>query len=286
MLKDQLLAKQFHLDSRVYNKINAFSDKEREIYFMTKKERKQLENAARKMALLNEVRALYKKVGSMRKVASIIGISRKTVSNYLDENFSASNSQKGNKKTSIIDPYKCFINEQIEKGLRERGYNGSSSTIRHFISNKKKENEIVKEKSSIKYEYVDRSTLLKLLYKRIDKVPGLTESTLQKVYQREPSYKKIILLVDSFRELMKLKKIDLLDTWIKDASNLQIDEINSFINGMLRDIDAVKNAIIYDYNNGLTEGKVNKVKVTKRIMYGRCGFELLKKKSLRLEFWH
>ena len=199
MLKDQLLAKQFHLDSRVYNKINAFSDKEREIYFMTKKERKQLENAARKMALLNEVRALYKKVGSMRKVASIIGISRKTVSNYLDENFSASNSQKGNKKTSIIDPYKCFINEQTEKGfssiviekdLRERGYNGSSSTIRHFISNKKKENEIVKEKSSIKYEYVDRSTLLKLLYKRIDKVPGLTESTLQKVYQREPSYKK------------------------------------------------------------------------------------------------
>jgi hypothetical protein len=53
---------------------------------------------------------------------------------------------------------------------------------------------------------------------------------------------------------------------------------------MLRDIDAVKNAILYDYNNGLAEGKVNKVKVTKRIMYSSCCFELLKKKSLQLNF--
>lgn len=68
------------------------------------------------------------------------------------------------------------------------------------------------------------------------------------------------------------------------AKALNIDGINSFINGISRDIEAVKNAIIYDYNNGLAEGKINKIKVTKRIMYDRCGFQLLKEKSLRLEF--
>ena len=59
--------------------------------------------------------------------------------------------------------------------------------------------------------------------------------------------------------------------------------LHSFVNGIERDIDAINNAIIYSYNNGLAEGSVNKLKVIKRIMYGRCSFELLKSKLLRLE---
>lgn len=43
------------------------------------------------------------------------------------------------------------------------------------------------------------------------------------------------------------------------------------------------NAILFDYNNGLAEGSVNKLKVVKRIMHGRNSFELLKGKLLRFE---
>ena len=39
-------------------------------------------------------------------------------------------------------------------------------------------------------------------------------------------------------------------------------------------------------NNGLAEGKVNKLKVMKRIMYGRCHFETLKIKVLKMEKWY
>jgi transposase len=74
--------------------------------------------------------------------------------------------------------------------------------------------------------------------------------------------------------------------WLNYASSLNISEINSFINGLKRDIEAVTNAILYEYNNGLAEGKVNKLKVTKRIMYGRNSFEMLRKKMLRLENSH
>jgi transposase len=38
-----------------------------------------------------------------------------------------------------------------------------------------------------------------------------------------------------------------------------------------------------NYNNGLAEGSVNKLKVIKEIMYGRCSFEMLRKKILRRE---
>ena len=75
-------------------------------------------------------------------------------------------------------------------------------------------------------------------------------------------------------------KSEELETWITQALSLQIDEVETYVNGLLSDIDAVKNAIKYKYNNGLAEGSVNKIKLTKRIMYGRNSFELLKAKLL------
>ena len=47
--------------------------------------------------------------------------------------------------------------------------------------------------------------------------------------------------------------------------------------------NAVKNAILNNYNNGLAEGSVTKIKLIKRIMYGRNSFDLLKSKLLMHE---
>lgn len=135
-----------------------------------------------------------------------------------------------------------------------------------------------------KYEYIERDKLMKLLFHKVDKVEGLTEDIVKKVYLRDSIFKQVVELIESFRDLMKHKKVEKLKGWIDKAKALEISEINSFINGISRDIEAIKNAIIFSYSNGLAEGKVNKIKVTKRIMYGRCGFQLLKEKSLRLEF--
>lgn len=45
--------------------------------------------------------------------------------------------------------------------------------------------------------------------------------------------------------------------------------INTYILGLKKDINAVKNGIKYKYNNRLAEGSVNNIKLTKCIMYGR-----------------
>lgn len=67
------------------------------------------------------------------------------------------------------------------------------------------------------------------------------------------------------------------------AKQLNTHEIDSFINAINRDIDAVRNSINYTYGNGLAEGIVNKIKVIKRIMYGRSNFSTLRLKVLLLE---
>ena len=91
---------------------------------------------------------------------------------------------------------------------------------------------------------------------------------------------QVLKLVSDFKILLSGKDETELDSWIKRAEILQITEINSFLKLIRSDLEAVKNAIKYDYSNGLAEGHNNKIKVIKRQMYGRCKFDLLRLKVL------
>ena len=71
---------------------------------------------------------------------------------------------------------------------------------------------------------------------------------------------------------------------MEKAAAMGLPELNTFINGIKTDIDAVKNAIAFDFNNGLVEGTINKIKVVKRIMYGCCKFSTLRNKCLLLDY--
>lgn len=48
---------------------------------------------------------------------------------------------------------------------------------------------------------------------------------------------------------------------------LGLMNLDVFISGLKQDNDAVMNAIITDFSNGLVEGTVNKIKLVKRVMY-------------------
>lgn len=82
------------------------------------------------------------------------------------------------------------------------------------------------------------------------------------------------------------KKPEKPDAWTESAQKHDIPELQSFVEEILKDSTAIKNGIIFSYNNGLAEGSVNKIKVIKRIMYGRNSFELLKAKVLFHELFH
>lgn len=60
--------------------------------------------------------------------------------------------------------------------------------------------------------------------------------------------------------------------------NSPFKSLKRFAKGLITDIEAIKAAIIRDDNNGITEGNVNRLKNIKRQMYGRAGFELLRRK--------
>lgn len=95
-----------------------------------------------------------------------------------------------------------------------------------------------------------------------------------------PELSELYSLVKEFHIVIFSKKPEKLNAWIESARKFNIPELWTFLEGISRDIEAVKNGIVYTFNNGLAEGSVNKIKVIKRIMYGRNSFELLKAKVL------
>lgn len=59
-----------------------------------------------------------------------------------------------------------------------------------------------------------------------------------------------------------------------------IPELKSFVAGIERDYEAVEAALRLPWSQGITEGKVNKLKTLKRVMYGKAGFALLRQRLL------
>jgi hypothetical protein len=66
-----------------------------------------------------------------------------------------------------------------------------------------------------------------------------------------------------------------LDAWLKISQSQPNPRIATL--GIERDKAAVVAGLTLPQNNGMVEGKVNKLKLIKRMGYGRAGFPLLRK---------
>ena len=112
----------------------------------------------------------------------------------------------------------------------------------------------------------------------------LPRKYLNIVFSKYPIVKKCLSIFLEFKSiLLNIKKKKYLDKWIIKASRLESKNIDSFVRGIKRDYDAVINSLLCDESNGIVESKVNTTKLTKRIMYGRSSFELIKNKAMRLQ---
>ncbi len=74
-----------------------------------------------------------------------------------------------------------------------------------------------------------------------------------------------------------------LKKWTEQAKASRVPELRAFAVKLLQDIEAIEAvvaAMILPYSQGQTEGRVNKLKLIKRSMYGRGKFDLLRQRVL------
>ncbi|WP_438870781.1 transposase [Paractinoplanes ovalisporus] len=68
--------------------------------------------------------------------------------------------------------------------------------------------------------------------------------------------------------------------WITTAEQAALPGISRFATGLTADLAAVTAGLSRPFSSGPVEGNVNRIKMIKRQMYGRAGFDLLRKRVL------
>nr|WP_259665660.1 transposase [Rhizobium binae] len=79
-------------------------------------------------------------------------------------------------------------------------------------------------------------------------------------------------IIADFDLMIRRKAENHLAPWIDRARN---SLISSFGNGVAKDIQAFRAAIVSPWSDGQTEGQITKLKLVKRQMYGRGKLDLL-----------
>ncbi|GAX56438.1 transposase [Streptomyces olivochromogenes] len=100
------------------------------------------------------------------------------------------------------------------------------------------------------------------------------------VLDRCPELASAAELTGSFAEMLTTLDGLRLPEWITEAVTSGLPGISTFAAGLERDFDAVTAGLTTDWNSGLVEGAVNRIKMLKRQMFGRAGFKLLRKRVL------
>ncbi|WP_406858746.1 transposase [Streptomyces sp. HUAS MG47] len=105
-------------------------------------------------------------------------------------------------------------------------------------------------------------------------------ASLKEVLARCPELDKAAGHVRAFGEILTERLGSTLPTWIDAVDAGRLPGLTGFALHLLRDRDAVTAGLTLDWSSGSIEGAVNRIKKIKRQLYGRAGFELLRKMIL------
>src|SRR5919199_1651818 len=119
-----------------------------------------------------------------------------------------------------------------------------------------------------------------LLLKAPDDLTPDEAAYVTRLYHTCPQVALAEALTKEFATVLRERDVDGLYTWLRRAEASGIKELQGGARSLWLDRQAVEAAVRCDWSNGPVEGKVNKLKTTKRAQYGRATFDLLRRRVL------
>jgi predicted transcriptional regulator len=218
----------------------------------TVREHEHTEAVSKRLARVERVKVLHESGLSVTQIAQKTGFCANAVTNYLASDFSPVNAHYGKQREGILEPYRDDVLRWKSEGLTYRviherikvlGYTGTQDAIRGFISKECRiRRDLQSATSGEPVEFIDKKWLIRLLYKPVSDLKGITTAQLSSVFAKYPLAQSVINLVNEFKLLLKDKNLTAILPWMDKAAALNLCEIDAFIGGLKQDIDAVINA--------------------------------------------
>jgi transposase len=96
----------------------------------------------------------------------------------------------------------------------------------------------------------------------------------------DASVARAYALSQTFLAMVRERRGNDLEAWVAEAMDSGIEVLARFARGLQDDLSAITAGFTREWNNGVTEGQIHRLKLLKRQGYGRAGFTLLRRRVL------
>jgi transposase len=266
----------------------------------TRVQREQEERRDRRHARYEEIMSLYRTGMGIRAIARELGIARHTVQRFVRAEGFPERAPRP-PRPGILTPYEPYLRERWQAGcqnaqqlwreIREQGFTGSRSQVRHMLGRwrsepgkpgKKGTREKLVALAPPPSESLSPRQASWLVFRVPEELDAEERRQLTHIADQCAEVATIRPLVQTFRKLVREFDHDALNAWLNTADDSGIPELAAFAAGIRRDQAAVDAMLRVKWNNGQLEGQVNRLKTLKRAMYGRANFDLLRQRVLHV----
>ena len=115
-----------------------------------------------------------------------------------------------------------------------------------------------------------------LFLRRPEERSAEEQETLAQLRSLHPEVDQAYQLVQQFAHMLRTRTGEQLNDWLCRVKASKIRELQGFLTGVNRDKAAVTAGLTLPHNNGVVEGKVNKLKLIKRMGYGRAELHVIR----------
>lgn len=237
-----------------------------------------------KWDLIQEIQREHKNGKNISRLSREYNLNRRTINKYIKAS-EPPVSQRQRKRPS--DSYKEQIIKLEQQGntvkeiyhfIRNQGYNGTFSAVRTIVERVRKERKygFINEQ----HNHIPRKKLGIWMWKLKEELDLDEKGSLDQCFELYPSLKPLYTTIQTYRRAIKTKNLDMFLQCLREQLSSKKNPFYYYAFRLRSDLQAVKNAFLSPYSNGLLEGQINRLKTIKRMTYGRAGLKVLEKRVL------
>ena len=234
-------------------------------------------------ARFDEAAALKAKGASHQEIARIIGVERKTIRRWLQKGHAPNWTQAP--RPSVVDHYAAYLEtrkaegclnvSQLWRELVTIGFTGKRSVVYQWLG--KPRAKVETQGTSAQGVVPLGRKLARLLLTYPASQSQTERQFISRLIDAEPSLAAAAHWVKSMDLLLRGKTKAHIGRLLDAGKQTPL---SNFAARLRRDIEAITAALTTSWTTSPVEGQISKLKMIKRTMYGRAGFQLLRARIL------
>jgi transposase len=254
---------------------------------MTAAQQRSQNSYARRQARYEEAARLKTAGASLKRIAVLIGVERKTVRRWLE----AGGAPLWRKPRQLggLAPYHDHLDRRWTEGCRNAaqlwrelltlGFVGRPGTVRQWAGRRRKHEPKIASAPEINVALGEPPSARQIA-RQLMTDEALTQSEqnfVSRLLLKAPALAECVAAAKRLNAVLRRKSKEALGKVLEDVGKTAL---GSFASNLRRDLSAVQAALDLPWTTSPAEGQINRLKMLKRTMFGRAGFALLRARVL------